>query len=99
MSTSVDRIAKLWGSRNRSPCGRDEPWPVRVDTSLAGGTAPKDVEPVVPDRLDPALRRRRDGRQPQGPVSRQPLLRTSPPGARRSLPSPIGSHNEGDPLD
>ncbi|MFI0013452.1 molybdopterin oxidoreductase family protein [Streptomyces griseus] len=45
MSTSVDRIAKPWGSR--TPYGRDEPWPVRVDTFLAEGVAPVDVEQWV----------------------------------------------------
>ncbi|NUV99110.1 molybdopterin oxidoreductase family protein [Streptomyces sp. CAI 127] len=45
MSTSVDRIAKPWGSR--TPYGRDEPWPVRVDTFLAEGVTPVDVEQWV----------------------------------------------------
>ncbi|MEU1147480.1 nitrate reductase [Streptomyces sp. NPDC005863] len=39
---SVDRIAEPWGTR--TPFGRHEPWPARVDTCLADGVTPDDVE-------------------------------------------------------
>ncbi|MGW0190718.1 molybdopterin oxidoreductase family protein [Streptomyces sp. NPDC003362] len=42
MDASVDRIAQPWGSR--TPHGRHEPWPVRVDTYLAEGVDPGRVE-------------------------------------------------------
>ena len=38
MDVSVDRIARPWGSR--TPYGRHEPWPVRVDTYLEAGVDP-----------------------------------------------------------
>nr|WBO82057.1 nitrate reductase [Streptomyces sp. SBE_14.2] len=62
----VDRIAQPWGSR--TPYGRGEPWPVRVDTHLADGVRPDQVEHWVRsasvlhsngDALDIAVR---DGR-------------------------------------
>lgn len=37
-----DRIAQPWGER--TPYGRDEPWPARVDQHLAEGVAPEDVQ-------------------------------------------------------
>ncbi|MEV6552157.1 nitrate reductase [Streptomyces sp. NPDC051597] len=42
MDPSVDRIAQPWGSR--TPYGRHEAWPTRVDTRLAEGVRPDDVE-------------------------------------------------------
>ncbi|WP_369212393.1 molybdopterin oxidoreductase family protein [Streptomyces flavofungini] len=42
MDASVDRIAEPWGTR--SPYGRHEPWPVRVDTHLADGVTPDAVD-------------------------------------------------------
>ncbi|AVT38550.1 molybdopterin oxidoreductase family protein [Plantactinospora sp. BB1] len=39
---SVDRIAQPWGSR--TPYGPGESWPVRVDTFLAEGVRPEDVD-------------------------------------------------------
>ncbi|GAA0594590.1 nitrate reductase [Streptomyces crystallinus] len=42
MDPSVDRIAQPWGSR--TPYGRHEAWPTRVDTHLAQGVEPGDVE-------------------------------------------------------
>ncbi|KOG41300.1 molybdopterin oxidoreductase family protein [Streptomyces decoyicus] len=42
MDASVDGIAQPWGSR--TPFGRHEPWPVRVDTHLAAGVEPGMVE-------------------------------------------------------
>ncbi|MFJ2260361.1 molybdopterin oxidoreductase family protein [Streptomyces sp. NPDC087844] len=42
MDSSVDRIAEPWGGR--TPYGRHEPWPARVDTYLAEGVAPDQVE-------------------------------------------------------
>ncbi|MFH9127691.1 molybdopterin oxidoreductase family protein [Streptomyces griseoaurantiacus] len=42
MDASVDRIARPWGSR--TPYGRHEPWPSRVDTFLAEGVDPDRVE-------------------------------------------------------
>jgi anaerobic selenocysteine-containing dehydrogenase len=42
MSQQVDRIAEPWGSR--TPYGPGETWPVRVDTHLAEGVDPDDVE-------------------------------------------------------
>lgn len=42
----VDRIANPWGTR--TPYGRGEPWPVRVDMHLEDGVAPEDVESWVP---------------------------------------------------
>jgi anaerobic selenocysteine-containing dehydrogenase len=38
----VDRIADIWGSR--TPHGRDEPWPVRVDLHLDQGLAESEVD-------------------------------------------------------
>jgi anaerobic selenocysteine-containing dehydrogenase len=37
-----DRIAEIWGSR--TPFGRGEAWPVRVDQALADGVAEDDVD-------------------------------------------------------
>lgn len=42
MESPVDRIAQPWGAR--TPYRRHEPWPARVDTHLAEGVAPEDVE-------------------------------------------------------
>ncbi|WP_086770144.1 molybdopterin oxidoreductase family protein [Streptomyces bobili] len=42
MDASVDRIAWPWGSR--TPYGRHEPWPVRVDTYLEAGVEPARVQ-------------------------------------------------------
>ncbi|PAK26123.1 nitrate reductase [Streptomyces sp. alain-838] len=42
MDVSVDRIAQPWGSR--TPYGRHEAWPVRVDAHLAEGVVPGDVQ-------------------------------------------------------
>ena len=42
MDASVDRIARPWGSR--TPYGRHEPWPVRVDTYLEEGVEPGSVQ-------------------------------------------------------
>ncbi len=42
MEASVDRIAHPWGSR--TPHGRHDPWPARVDTYLAEGVAPDSVQ-------------------------------------------------------
>ncbi|MFK8906177.1 molybdopterin oxidoreductase family protein [Streptomyces sp. YS-3] len=42
MDASVDRIARPWGSR--TPYGRHEAWPTRVDTHLAQGVEPDDVQ-------------------------------------------------------
>ncbi len=42
MAQQVDRIAEPWGSR--TPYGPGETWPVRVDTHLAEGVDPDDVE-------------------------------------------------------
>ncbi|MFD6288325.1 molybdopterin oxidoreductase family protein [Streptomyces sp. NPDC060205] len=41
MDSSVDRIARPWGGR--TPYGRHESWPVRVDTHLAAGVEPGQV--------------------------------------------------------
>jgi anaerobic selenocysteine-containing dehydrogenase len=38
----VDRIAQPWGSR--TPYGPGEPWPARVDTFLADGMRPEEVD-------------------------------------------------------
>ncbi len=38
----MDRVAEPWGSR--TPYGPGEDWPVRVDTHLADGIAPEDVD-------------------------------------------------------
>ncbi|MEH0416938.1 molybdopterin oxidoreductase family protein [Streptomyces sp. B21-083] len=38
MDDSVDRVAQPWGGR--TPYGRHEPWPARVDTYLAEGVEP-----------------------------------------------------------
>src|SRR4051812_16375881 len=38
----VDRIAEPWGAR--TPYGPGSPWPVRVDTHLADGVAPDEVD-------------------------------------------------------
>jgi predicted molibdopterin-dependent oxidoreductase YjgC len=38
----IDRIAELWGTR--TPYGRGDPWPARVDTYLEDGLAPDDVD-------------------------------------------------------
>ncbi|MFJ3086425.1 molybdopterin oxidoreductase family protein [Streptomyces sp. NPDC086838] len=40
--TRTDRIAQPWGTR--TPYGPGEPWPVRVDTRLAEGVTPDQVE-------------------------------------------------------
>ncbi|MFM9370149.1 molybdopterin oxidoreductase family protein [Streptomyces sp. Da 82-17] len=42
MDIDVDRIAQPWGTR--TPYGPHQPWPVRVDTQLADGTRPDEVE-------------------------------------------------------
>lgn len=42
----TDRIADVWGAR--TPYGRGERWPVRVDRHLAEGVRPEDVERWVP---------------------------------------------------
>jgi len=42
----VDRVADPWGER--TPYGRGQPWPVRVDAHLAEGVAAEDVERWVP---------------------------------------------------
>ncbi|MFF3698981.1 molybdopterin oxidoreductase family protein [Streptomyces sp. NPDC002221] len=42
MDASVDRIAQPWGSR--TPYGRHERWPVRVDAHLAEGVSVGDVQ-------------------------------------------------------
>ncbi|MEU6229437.1 nitrate reductase [Streptomyces sp. NPDC047042] len=41
-AVSVDRIARPWGSR--TPYGRNESWPTRVDTHLAAGVEPEQVQ-------------------------------------------------------
>ncbi|MFF3322605.1 molybdopterin oxidoreductase family protein [Streptomyces sp. NPDC002889] len=46
MSSRIDRIAQPWGSR--TPYAPGEPWPVRVDSFLADGLTPDDVERWVP---------------------------------------------------
>lgn len=40
--TATDRIAEAWGTR--TPYARGTTWPTRVDSFLADGTAPHDVE-------------------------------------------------------
>lgn len=45
MEDPVDRIAQPWG--DRSPYGRHQPWPARVDTYLADGVEPGSVEKWV----------------------------------------------------
>ncbi|PAZ10031.1 nitrate reductase [Streptomyces sp. SA15] len=45
MEGSADRIAQPWG--DRSPYGRHEPWPARVDTYLADGVEPGSVQKWV----------------------------------------------------
>lgn len=40
--TSTDRIAEIWGSR--TPYGPGQPWPVRVDSHVADGLGPEDVD-------------------------------------------------------
>ncbi|MFC8370903.1 molybdopterin oxidoreductase family protein [Streptomyces sp. NPDC057239] len=45
MDVSVDRIAQPWGGR--TPYGRHEAWPARVDTRLAEGVTPDDVQQWV----------------------------------------------------
>src|SRR5688500_4339442 len=42
----TDRIAEPWGTR--TPYGRGETWPVRVDSHLADGVGADDVERWVP---------------------------------------------------
>ncbi|MBT3153884.1 nitrate reductase [Streptomyces sp. CHD11] len=42
MEPSVDRIAQPWGAR--TPYGRHDPWPARVDTYLEEGLAPDQVQ-------------------------------------------------------
>jgi len=42
----VDRIATPWGSR--TPYGSGEAWPSRIDTYLADGLAPEQVDQWVP---------------------------------------------------
>ncbi|WP_413451557.1 nitrate reductase [Georgenia phoenicis] len=44
--TSTDRIAEIWGTR--TPYGAGETWPQRVDTRLAEGLVPDDVDRWVP---------------------------------------------------
>ncbi|WP_442907788.1 molybdopterin oxidoreductase family protein [Kineococcus sp. G2] len=39
---TTDRIAEPWGER--TPYGPGDPWPVRVDTRLADGVEPEDVD-------------------------------------------------------
>lgn len=39
---TIDRIAEPWGTR--TPYGKGEPWPVRVDTRLDDGLAEADVD-------------------------------------------------------
>ncbi|WP_413454285.1 molybdopterin oxidoreductase family protein [Georgenia phoenicis] len=46
MVTSTDRIAEIWGTR--TPYGAGETWPQRVDTRLAEGLVPDDVDRWVP---------------------------------------------------
>ncbi len=46
MEPVVDRIAQPWGGR--TPYRRADAWPTRVDTFLADGLAPRDVERWVP---------------------------------------------------
>ena len=41
----IDRIANPWGGR--TPFGRDEEWPVRVDQFLEKGVDEEDVEAWV----------------------------------------------------
>jgi hypothetical protein len=43
---AIDRIAEPWG--DRTPYGRGERWPVRVDMQLADGLTADDVERWVP---------------------------------------------------
>ncbi|PYF97842.1 Molydopterin dinucleotide binding domain-containing protein [Georgenia satyanarayanai] len=43
---TTDRIAEIWGTR--TPYGPGETWPVRVDTHLAEGVDPGDVDRWVP---------------------------------------------------
>ncbi|NJQ06298.1 molybdopterin oxidoreductase family protein [Streptomyces lonarensis] len=66
MAPSRDRIAEPWGAR--TPYRPGEPWPVRVDSFLADGVQPADVDRWVPaasllhsngDAMDIAVR---DGR-------------------------------------
>lgn len=40
--TRTDRIARPWGTR--TPYDAGQAWPVRVDTFLADGLAPEDVD-------------------------------------------------------
>ncbi|MFD7508146.1 molybdopterin oxidoreductase family protein [Streptomyces sp. NPDC059853] len=42
MQSSADRIAEPWGPR--TPYGRHQPWPTRVDTHLAEGVRPDTVQ-------------------------------------------------------
>lgn len=42
MEASVNRIARPWGTR--TPYGRHEPWPARVDTYLEAGLNPDMVQ-------------------------------------------------------
>jgi anaerobic selenocysteine-containing dehydrogenase len=42
---TIDRIAEPWGTR--TPYGRGEPWPVRVDTRLDDGLSVEDVDDWV----------------------------------------------------
>src|SRR4051794_28911069 len=44
--TASRRIENLWGER--TPYGRDERWPARVDVQLADGIAVADVDSWVP---------------------------------------------------
>jgi anaerobic selenocysteine-containing dehydrogenase len=46
MDRSVDRIADPWGGR--TPFAAGERWPSRVDTHLAAGISPEDVQRWVP---------------------------------------------------
>ncbi|GGY11183.1 molybdopterin oxidoreductase family protein [Streptomyces minutiscleroticus] len=42
MESSLDRIGRPWGGR--TPYGRHEPWPTRVDTYLEDGVGPDSVQ-------------------------------------------------------
>jgi anaerobic selenocysteine-containing dehydrogenase len=45
MESSLDRVDRPWGER--TPYGRAEPWPTRVDSCLADGVEPEAVAPWV----------------------------------------------------
>lgn len=46
MEPTTDRTAEPWGARTPFPAGGT--WPERVDTQLADGVAPEDVDAWVP---------------------------------------------------